>query len=53
MKPQALLEKVERYRNKEFMYLRRHLPPQEATKILEHKWQGCMGARSISALPGR
>ena len=43
VKPQALLEKVERYRNKEFMYLRRHLPPQEATKILEHKWQGVYG----------
>ncbi len=35
MKPSRLAEKLTRYREKEFVYLKRHLPPQDAKKILD------------------
>ena len=38
-----LLEKLERYKNKEFMYLRRHLTPVEAEKILRLEIGGVYG----------
>ncbi|MFL0810581.1 MAG: penicillin-binding protein 2 [Agarilytica sp.] len=40
MKAKRLSSKLERYENKQFMYLVRHLPPQEANKILAKKFQG-------------
>ncbi|WP_236249153.1 peptidoglycan D,D-transpeptidase FtsI family protein [Teredinibacter purpureus] len=35
-----LRDRVEVYENKQFMYLARHLPPQQADKILEQKFSG-------------
>ncbi|MCW8125619.1 peptidoglycan D,D-transpeptidase FtsI family protein [Microbulbifer halophilus] len=35
MKPAALSGRLEKYRDKEFMYLRRHLAPEQAQKVLE------------------
>ena len=40
MKPSKLAEKLARYREKEFVYLKRHLPPQDAKKILDLKIPG-------------
>ncbi|SDZ92781.1 peptidoglycan D,D-transpeptidase FtsI family protein [Microbulbifer marinus] len=34
MKPGALAKRLDKYRNKEFMYLRRHLSPEQAGKVL-------------------
>ncbi|BFM17319.1 peptidoglycan D,D-transpeptidase FtsI [Maricurvus nonylphenolicus] len=39
----ALAEKLNRYRNKEFVYLRRHMPPQDAEKLLANDWPGVYG----------
>jgi len=38
-----LRERISRYRNKEFMYLARHLMPLDAEKILAHKVPGVHG----------
>jgi len=38
-----LRDRISRYRNKEFMYLARHLMPLEAEKILAHKVPGVYG----------
>ena len=38
----ALADKLRRYRNKEFVYLQRHLPPQDAEKILQKKIAGVL-----------
>jgi cell division protein FtsI (penicillin-binding protein 3) len=38
-----LADKLNRYRHKEFMYLRRHMPPQDAEKILASRWPGVYG----------
>ena len=40
-----LKQKLERYRNKEFMYLRRHLTPSEAEKILALDVRGVYGQK--------
>ncbi|SHE96852.1 cell division protein FtsI (penicillin-binding protein 3) [Microbulbifer donghaiensis] len=34
MKPAALAKRLDKYRNKEFMYLRRHLAPEQANRVL-------------------
>lgn len=40
MKHTVLRDRVAKYKNKQFMYLARHLPPQEAAKILQSKFPG-------------
>lgn len=42
---QELREKIAQYGNKDFMYLRRHLSPDEAEKILEKNIDGVYGLR--------
>ena len=39
----TLRKKLQRYRNKEFVYLKRNLPPQEAEAILSNRWRGIYG----------
>ncbi|WP_323845064.1 peptidoglycan D,D-transpeptidase FtsI family protein [Microbulbifer magnicolonia] len=34
LKPAVLAKRLEKYRNKEFMYLRRHLSPEQANRVL-------------------
>jgi cell division protein FtsI (penicillin-binding protein 3) len=36
-------ERIKRYSTKEFMYLRRHMPPQDADKVLVERWPGVYG----------
>lgn len=38
------IERVIRLKNKEFMYLKRHVNPSEAQAVLAHNWQGVHGA---------
>ncbi len=38
-----LQAKLNRYANKEFVYLKRHMAPQEAEQILSHGWSGVYG----------
>jgi cell division protein FtsI (penicillin-binding protein 3) len=45
IKPAALSERVQRYANKEFMYLRRQMPPADAREILRLKVAGVAGKR--------
>ena len=40
LEPAQLEEKLQNYRNKQFMYLARHLPPHEADEILALKFSG-------------
>lgn len=35
-----LKQRLDRYKNKQFMYLARHLPPHEAEVVLQHKFSG-------------
>ena len=39
----GLKEKLGRYQDKEFIYLKRHMPPQDAERILTNKWRGVYG----------
>lgn len=39
----VLIEKLQRYRNKGFIYLERHMPPQDAEKVLALKIPGVYG----------
>ncbi|GAB3092935.1 peptidoglycan D,D-transpeptidase FtsI family protein [Pseudomaricurvus hydrocarbonicus] len=43
MDEKALRKKLKRYQGKEFIYLKRHLPPQEAESILANRWPGVYG----------
>ncbi|WP_018015248.1 peptidoglycan D,D-transpeptidase FtsI family protein [Teredinibacter turnerae] len=38
--PKKLSARIAKYTNKQFMYLARHLPPQEAETILRHRFAG-------------
>ncbi len=42
---QDLIEKLQRYRAKEFVYLQRHMPPQDAAMVLALKIPGVYGKR--------
>jgi cell division protein FtsI (penicillin-binding protein 3) len=41
------LERLERLKNKEFMYLKRHVNPSEAGALLGHGWLGVHGRREF------
>lgn len=41
--PKAFRKRVANYANKQFMYLARHLPPQQADAILRHRFTGVAG----------
>jgi len=41
------LGRVARLKNKEFMYLKRHVNPAEAEAVLAHKWQGVHGVEEF------
>jgi cell division protein FtsI (penicillin-binding protein 3) len=45
MKLDALAERLERYRGKQFMYLQRHRVPAEARKVLAQRFEGVYGER--------
>lgn len=38
-----LRSRLERFQNKEFIYLKRNMPPQEAEHILANRWRGVYG----------
>ena len=40
MQPSTLAKRLQKYRNKEFMYLRRHLAPEQADKVLRLQTAG-------------
>ncbi|WP_439136077.1 peptidoglycan D,D-transpeptidase FtsI family protein [Pseudomaricurvus sp.] len=39
----GLRKKLERYQHKEFVYLKRNMPPQKAENILANRWSGVYG----------
>ncbi len=39
----ALKHKLERYKSKEFVYLKRHMAPQDAERVLANNWSGVYG----------
>jgi len=46
--PEAeFIERVVRLKNKEFMYLKRHVNPAEAETVLANKWQGVHGTEEF------
>jgi len=46
--PEAdFLERLEHLKNKEFMYLKRHVNPSEADTLLDHGWLGVHGRREF------
>ena len=45
MEPASLRERLERYRGKQFMYLKRHMVPADAREILALKIRGVSGER--------
>ena len=42
-KESELRDKLQRYSGKEFVYLKRHMPPQDAEAILANRWPGVHG----------
>ena len=41
------LKRLARMKDKEFMYLKRHVNPADAEAVLEHKWQGVHGVEEF------
>jgi len=39
----GLKQKLSRYQDKEFIYLKRHMPPQDAERVLDNNWPGVYG----------
>ncbi len=40
LKKSELSKRLEKYKNKQFMYLERHLPPYQADEVLKHRFSG-------------
>lgn len=45
MKESELKSRLRRYQDKEFVYLKRNLSPQDADQILAHEWSGVYGRK--------